>query len=45
MYDLATLTVHTAGTHNASVRLPGLLNADAVAMREAIRAHIRRETV
>ena len=45
MYDLATLTVHTAGTHNASVRLPGLLNADAVAMREAIRAHIRRDTL
>ena len=45
IYDLATLTVHTAGTHNASVRLPGLLNADAVAMREAIRAHIRREAV
>ena len=45
IYDLATLTVHTAGTHNASVRLPGLLHADAVAMREAIRAHIRRETV
>lgn len=45
LYDLATLTVHTAGTHNASVHLPGLRNADAVAMREAIRAHIRRETV
>lgn len=45
MYDLATLTVHTAGTHNASVRLPGLANNDAVAMREAIRAHIRRETL
>ena len=45
LYGLATLTVHTAGTHNASVRLPGLLHADAIAMREAIRAHIRRETV
>ncbi|MFN4113684.1 MAG: PH domain-containing protein [Sphingomonadaceae bacterium] len=45
LYDLATLTVHTAGTHNASVRLPGLANADAVTMREAIRAHIRRETL
>lgn len=44
MYDLATLTVHTAGTHNASVRLAGLKHADAVALREAIRAHIRRET-
>lgn len=45
IYGLATLTVHTAGTHNASVGLPGLLHDDAVAMREAIRAHIRRETV
>lgn len=44
-YGLATLTVHTAGTHNASVHLPGLAHADAVAMREAIRAHIRRETL
>lgn len=41
---LATLTVHTAGTHNASVSLPGLAQADASAMREAIRAHIKRET-
>lgn len=39
---LATLTVHTAGTHNASVHLPGLAHADALAMREAIRAHIAR---
>lgn len=45
LYGLSTLTVHTAGTHNASVRLPGLLNEDAVAMRETIRAHIRRETL
>ena len=45
LYDIATLTVHTAGTHNASVHLPGLANADAMAMREEIRAHIKRETV
>lgn len=45
LYGLATLTVHTAGTHNASVHLPGLGHDDAVAMREAIRAHIRRETL
>lgn len=44
-YDIATITVHTAGTHNASVHLPGLLNEDALAMREQIRAHIKRETV
>jgi hypothetical protein len=45
LYKLASLTVHTAGTHNASVHLPGLAHEDALAMREAIRAHIRRETL
>lgn len=44
-YDLATLTVHTAGTHNSTVSLPGLLHADAVAMRETIRSHIREDLV
>ncbi len=43
-YDIATLTVHTAGSHNASVHLPGLKHADALAMRDAIRAAIRRDT-
>jgi uncharacterized protein len=41
-YDLATLSVYTAGSHDDTVSLPGLLHADAIAMREAIRAHIRR---
>jgi membrane protein YdbS with pleckstrin-like domain len=40
-YDLATLSVHTAGSHNDTVSLPGLLHADALALRETIRAHIR----
>ena len=44
-FGLATLTVHTAGTHNSSVSLPGLAQADAAAMHEAIRAHIKRETL
>ena len=44
-FGLATLTVHTAGTHNASVPLPGLSEADAAAMREAIARHIKRETL
>lgn len=44
-YGLATLTLHTAGTHNASVSLPGLAHGTALEMREAIRAHIRRETM
>ncbi|WP_374407053.1 PH domain-containing protein [Pelagerythrobacter sp.] len=45
IYDLATLTLHTAGNHNASVHLPGLAQADALAMRETIRARIKRDTM
>jgi membrane protein YdbS with pleckstrin-like domain len=45
LYGLATLTLHTAGTHNASVALPGLAHETALEMREAIRAHVRRETM
>jgi len=43
--NLATMTLHTAGSHNASVSLPGLGHELAVEMREAIRAHIKRETM
>ena len=43
-FGLATLTLHTAGNHNASVSLPGLGEELAREMREDIRAHIRRET-
>jgi uncharacterized protein len=45
IYGLGTLVVHTAGNHNASVSLPGLAHGDAIAMREAIRARIKRETM
>jgi membrane protein YdbS with pleckstrin-like domain len=45
LYGLGTLVVHTAGNHNASVSLPGLAHADAMAMREDIRAHVKRETL
>jgi len=45
LFGLATLTLHTAGTHNASVALPGLAHETALEMREAIRAHVRRETM
>ena len=44
-YGLATLVVHTAGTHNASVSLSGLGEDDALRMREAIRDKIRRDTL
>jgi uncharacterized protein len=42
-YDLATLSVHTAGNHNSTVSLPGLPHAEALAMRETIGSHIKRE--
>src|SRR5690606_7128475 len=32
-FGLATLTLHTAGTHNASVSLPGLAEPDALSIR------------
>ncbi len=44
-FGLATLTLHTAGTHNASVNLPGLERGLAMEMREEIRAHIKRESL
>lgn len=43
--NIATMTLHTAGSHNASVSLPGLGHELAVQMREEIRAHIKRETL
>lgn len=43
LFGLATLILRTAGTHNASVALPGLSEQDALAMREAIREKIRRD--
>lgn len=44
-YGIATLTLHTAGTHNASVHLPGLEHGLATRMREEIRSHIKREAL
>ena len=44
-FGIARLVLHTAGTHNASVTLPGLARGDAMAMRETIRAHVRSETM
>lgn len=44
-YGIATLQVHTAGNHNSTVSLPGLAHEDALKMREAIRAHIKRDAI
>ena len=40
---VAHLVVHTAGTHNSIVTLPGLTRADAEAMRDNIRRHIQTD--
>ncbi|MEP1420774.1 MAG: PH domain-containing protein [Erythrobacter sp.] len=42
---IATMTLHTAGSHNASVSLPGLGHELAVQMREEIRGYIKRESM
>ena len=44
-FGIARLVLHTAGTHNSSVTLPGLRWDDATAMRETIREHVKRETM
>ena len=44
-FGIARLILHTAGTHNASVTVPGLAHGTAVEMREAIRAHVKRESL
>ena len=41
MFGTATLVVHTAGTHNSIVSLPGLSPDRAADIREAIRGSIR----
>lgn len=41
-FGLATLVLHTAGTHNSSIHLPGLGVKEALAMREVIRETIAR---
>lgn len=44
-FGIARLILHTAGTHNASVTLPGLAHDTAIELREAIRAHVKRESL
>ena len=42
-FGTATLVVHTAGTHNSIVTLPGLSPDKAAAIRDEIRQHIRSD--
>jgi membrane protein YdbS with pleckstrin-like domain len=45
-YDLSKLVVHTAGTRNATITLPGLLQQDAAALRqELINSNQTEDTV
>jgi len=43
MFGVATLVVHTAGTHNSIVTLPGLAPARAAEIRDIIREHVRTD--
>jgi membrane protein YdbS with pleckstrin-like domain len=43
MFGTASLVVHTAGTHNSIVALPGLEAERAEAMRDEIREHVRTD--
>ncbi len=43
LFNLSHLVVHTSGTHNSTVTLPGLHGDLAAAMRETIRHHIQTD--
>jgi membrane protein YdbS with pleckstrin-like domain len=43
VFGTATLVVHTAGTHNSIVTLPGLSPGKASGIRDEIRQHIRSD--
>lgn len=43
MFGTASLVLHTAGTHNSVVTVPGLAPDRAAAMRDIIREHVRTD--
>lgn len=43
MFEIATLIVHTAGTHNSIVTVPGLAPDRAAEMRDIIREQVRTD--
>ena len=43
MFGTASLVLHTAGTHNSVVTLPGLSPTHAAEIRDVIRGHIRTD--
>ncbi len=45
MFGTASLVLHTAGTHNSIVTVPGLAPDRATEMRDIIREHVRTDFV
>ena len=43
LFGTATLVVHTAGTHNSIVKVPGLAPETAAEIRDVIREHVRTD--
>ena len=43
LFGVATLVVHTAGTHNSIVTVPGLALDRAAEIRDVIREHVRTD--
>lgn len=43
LFGIATLVVHTAGTHNSIVTVPGLSPENAAGIRDTIREHVRTD--
>jgi uncharacterized protein len=43
LFGTATLVVHTAGTHNSIVTIPGLAPDRAAEIRDVIREHVRTD--
>lgn len=43
LFGVATLVVHTAGTHNSIVTVPGLAPDRAAEIRDIIREHVRTD--
>ena len=43
MFGIATLVVHTAGTHNSIVTVPGLAPDRAAEIRDIIREQVRTD--
>jgi len=43
LFGISTLVVHTAGTHNSIVSVPGLSPETAARIRDTIREHVRTD--